>query len=1212
MTIDATVIAVRNRLPGRDASSWVEQVRDLGQRLARNVLEVRFGSAPEGELTAAALIECGMTDEVATALVPQMDPREGFRRLWGHLENVRAAGLALGAPDIVDALPKPDDEPVAHRERLGVLAPLFHDTFLTLDELRTAEPRIDLLFEEGMLGLRAFEAVNEVVGRLEAEGWFLAAVESDSERVLLNSGIGVLVVATDRSTEATLQRTLDAVIALGMPLVDRILEAGARPVAVARGAWSDGELLWALDGTPIPAGASLGSAIEAPPPLLAEHIKSLVGQIHGRSLGLGVPKWALCDSCGSPRAEAARLEVDRGVSTFALQEPAGAFSSVDGASHLALSGRKGQKSSVVACVLRCADCFATRPFPGEEPLQAHSLPARMAGERLPRGLKACLAAMTGQNDPLPEQPVPDGIDEWMRTQKFGATTQFSDVRLTWREAFRLPDALADLGRSMPADNPKAWRDAASRLGRNKERVLAWELRDLGNPALQAQRIVVIAIDPEHAAAMAERWFGPVEDWVQVTYGTCWRGKLLGTAGRTELVLIQDFLGELGPFLGGEADYEFLTGLVRQAAIAIYAGDGRLDWDDDGIQWAYDEGRLAAVVAPAEQLALATRPDEQVGWIDARDPDADAQLFAAVEKRVDPSIKALLKRMRETIAALERELPGPQMADFLRSDELRTLAVHAELSDQPEGWFYLLDGILETLAHEGIGSRGERKVRASVAARLLAEIGLEAEVAESWWHLIEFYERMGVGKQMVQWIQPVLREHPDPILMHRIQEIGRRAPHLLAVFDELRELRVEVNRGRKVSARRAVLEFWRGAATPWLWRDGPSSLPDLLSLAPSSLRGQSTVFIGGPSLRSGVRLATLYTGFSAVGAEEVPEPGASTPAIVLQPKKVDLLRLEQRDTAGHVTVMVDVHDPTQWQGALKAGCAVVPLTPELSVPTPPDTVMARRLPPMDAVDLRDLTSLMHTIRIEPGEHVIEPGLPVGACAWIRSGGVVVDSETLLSTNALLAADALFFGGPYTHEVVAIEPVELDLLSISAFRVLERGRPNAVTALEYAAARSMITFLGAGSLEAGWRARRDRPEPFAGDWALYWPYVQRNGWLGVEPQHVLKAFPEARCEVLSQGVLYEPGAEPEHLWLILDGTMIVDDGKRQVEQGPGSYVGRTGLRNPDVPWAERASALKPVTLLRLAADGQGLWHVPGRPFRMALVRTLTERWNATPRG
>ena len=1209
MSVDALVIAARNRLPGQDPAGWASEIHSLGQSFARTVMSVRMGNDESGSLSRDDLTWAGMADELAEALIPDLPPDASYFELYGRMERMREAMLAVAAPDIVAALPEADVGPPMHVAELGMLLPMFAGEFMATSELRDMFGDVEQELEDAMNALcvkvtpaPAERIEKTALDELESAGW-QRVLQLGPILLLANPNYGVMVMAAQEAKPQQVQRTLDHVVELGTPLIQAAIDQGGHPVFVAQpGPRRRG---WLLDGELQPSDRPLSKCIPEPQGLVTGMIRSVVGQVHAGALGMRTPQWVRCHKCNSPRVEVIRLEVERGMSTVRVDPEKGEFPS-RGGSYLQLSGRKPGKRQVLTRCLRCPDCFTMRAFPGEDPLLPTSLPKRHAGEELPRGLNSWLAEATNTPRPLGDVRIPNGIEEWMTSHPDGATGQFSDLRLTWRSAFRLPDQLVDLGRSIPKGKSAvgAWRAAAGRLGRSQERLLAWELRDLGNPNDGVRRLVVIGIDPEFIAAAAEAWFGPVDEWSPVTHNTCWRGRMIGTKVPIELVLIQDFLGAPGPFSGGELDYEFLTQIVRHATAVVYAGDGLLEWDDEGIQWAADEGRLAAVVAPGAQLELATRPDD-VPWIDADQPTAEEELFSSIQRAVDPQTRVALKGIRDIISEIEKAVPPSEMADHLMTVHLRTLAVQAELSESHDAWLVLWDAIVDTLATEGRSSHMDRRIRASVAARRLAELGLPADVADGWWQLIEFYERTGIGKRMVQWLGPVLTTYPDPILLERLKEVSKRMPDLILRFKTIREMRGELAAGRNVQPKRHVLEFWWGCGAPVVWPVEPQSLPDLLSFAPSTIRNKCSVFVGGPSVRSAQRLAVLLTGLRASEDYSIPEPGNSVPTVVMEPNKVDLVRLEARSNAGHLTVVVQQDDPRKWANAMDGNVGIVALTPELSVKSPPIHVMARRLPHLPEGDLAEVCALMHTVEYEPGQVVIEKGSQLGGAAWVRRGKVVLYGGIEASSDAMIGGEVLFTGGTYPERVVATEPLVLDVLSKSALRHLIDAKRQAVTDLEFATARSMANLLGPGLIEPGWFTPRTlSPRDFGGDWGLYWPIVQRQGFQGVEASDVYTAFPEVRVQTLdAKGVVYEPNAEAKELMLVLDGKLLIDDGRTKTYLGPGRYAGILGMRKD--PGHERCMTAEETTVLYLGKDPQLVWGADHRAFRMAMINTLRDR-------
>ncbi len=1209
MKIDRLVAALRNRLPGQPAAVWMAEIRGLGQQIARVVVRLRVGVDLDGEVSAADLVWHGMDEALAAALVPEPAQEASFFEAYARLAGLREAARQVAAPDVLDALPEAEAAPPAHIEEMGEVLPVFAAEFLAVDEARELVPDFERALEGEMAALAERYGPPAPVRpevrlrkALEEAGW-VAGLVLGRILLLFQRDRGVVVLAARDAGPAEIQDLLDRIVHVATPLIQVAVERGGHPVYVLQPTPEGDAAL--LDGRLLPAEVDVARCIPEAQGMAAALVRSVVGLVQARTAGVELPAWAPCPHCGSPRAEVARFEVERGISTVAVHPSEGPFQTGSGR-WLRVVTRKASRSQVVGRVIRCPDCLVFRPFPGDEPLPAGAIPRRMAGEALPRGIDSYLGQLCGVQRPLADEPVPDAVDEWAAAAGVG-TAQYPDLRLVLRTAFRLPDQLADLARTN--SEIVQWRAAAERLGRDRGTLLAWELRDLGTVDDGVRRVVVLAMEPEHAAQAAEAWFGPVEDWIPVTASTCWRGRILGARVPLEIVIIQDFLGAPGAFDGGELDYEFLTGIVQRAQAVVYVGDGREAWDDEGIQWAADEGRLAAVVAPAAQLARAARPDG-VAWIDAGGEGVERAVIDAVNARVDPQTRLALKAVRDVIDELERALPRREMADHLLDVSLRTLAVQAELSGSPDRWFVLWDAILDRLATEGRAHELEHKVRASQAAKRLADLGLPGEVADSWWQVVDFYERTGVGRRLVRWIAPALRTYPDPILVERIRAVALRMPDLVARYRALRELRARLADGAAVDPKPAVLEFWWGCGAPWVWAGERPSLPDLLSFAPSALRDKSTVFIGGPSLRSAQRLAVLLSGLHAVEEPGVPNPGSALPAVVVEPAKVDLVRLQIRDAAGHFTAILHAADPRRWEGCIPRPVGIVPLTPELSAKSPPVHVMARRLPMLDEAQLAEVCALMHTVQYAAGEVVVAPG-PVGGAAWIRSGSVRMYGR-LAGTDALLAGELLFDESAAAEPIVAEDDLVLDVISRSAVRCLAEAGRDAIVAIEHAIAATLARLLGPGAIEPAWFTPRVlKPRAFNGDWKLFWPLVQRAGLYDVDPTDVHKLFPEARAMTLdAMGVIYEPHVEATELMLILDGTVVVDDGHGKAELGPGRLVGTLGMLED--PGHERCMTRTEATLLYLGDAPGRIWETRRRGFRNAMIATLRDRLVAAATG
>ena len=82
MTVDALVIAARNRLPGQDPAGWASEIHALGQAFARTVLAVRMGNDETGDLTREDLVWAGMAEELAEALIPDLPQDAQYIELY--------------------------------------------------------------------------------------------------------------------------------------------------------------------------------------------------------------------------------------------------------------------------------------------------------------------------------------------------------------------------------------------------------------------------------------------------------------------------------------------------------------------------------------------------------------------------------------------------------------------------------------------------------------------------------------------------------------------------------------------------------------------------------------------------------------------------------------------------------------------------------------------------------------------------------------------------------------------------------------------------------------------------------------------------------------------------------------------------------------------------------------------------------------------------
>lgn len=1200
MKVDGFVIAARNRLPGNDLARWVVEIRGLGIDLARELLQANGVRPPDELKSAKDLVEVGLSPEVAHSLAPNLYPERGYADLWRRMEHIRSAALRL-PPETFDKLPNMGMFGPNHGEQLGPLRDvLFGERFVTLDEGNAQFPHLEDMLQHAMVDLCLTNAMDDAINGLKKSGWVEMMDTGLSERLLLNNARGVLVMCTQKSGRRSLQDTLDIVGDLGAPILDVVTKRGGHPVTVAYLETQQGHVCWNVDGKTQRPETQLYKCVHKPPDKAVGMVKSFIGQLHAAVDGVPIPKWIQCPNCGSPRVDAARLEMEWGRTHFVTDLGEGEFASAHHR-YLRVKSRQNDRSSVLLRILLCPDCKTMRAFPGERKIPASSLPKRMAWQDPPDGVLKLLALQTSDREPLPRVQIPPGIDRWLADKDAGAPAQFSDIRLVYRSAFRLPDTLIDMSRNL-GNAKTGWRDAIGRVGRGKSTVLSWELKD-ADPNARAHQIVVLGIDPEHAKATAEAWFGPVDSWDPVTRKTCWRGALVGTQGAVELVVIQDFLGAPGPFAGDGSDFKILDGVLARASVVVYAGDGNTAWDDEGIEWAADEGKFAAMVAPKRQLRLVDA-GRDFTLIDAADKDAITQLYKIIDRTVDPETLLAIKKLRKVMALVEKDVPRAEMDAYFYSSDLRKRAVEAYIRDTPEVWLDLLDGVLAALEVEG-GAEHHSGLRPSMSAKKLQDLQLPQISIDGFWNVLEFNERTGFGASITRWLQPILFEAPNRLHLARIRAVCGRMADMADRYQRLHELGDEAARGRAIIAREPVLTFWWGVSAPAFWPSTPMNLPGLVAQAPSSIRGKPVIFVGGGKHFAGIRLAQLITGASAPIVNEVPLPSLGVPVIVLEPKDANLRRLEQRAKAGNLTVMVTQHTASTWEGSLPEQYAgIVDLTEAMKARPPDESQVGGYLPSLDPRDRVELASIMHTLRYEAGDTIVEKGQTTGSLAWIRSGFVAVDGDMPLGPGGLLGAETISHRGTSTHEVIATRSVELDVLSHAALDAVRDAQHPSVGALEYACARQLALSVAQIGAPDGHTGSVVPPEKLVADWKLLWPLVQRHGFTRVVADDVAKMFPEGWAGGFQSGeVVAAPGGNCPNM-LVLDGRFLTEDRRGQHKVGCGRFVGGMGLAEAS---SMRCTALEPTKVLVLSdTDVRRIWSEPYREYRQALIKSLHERW------
>lgn len=74
--------------------------------------------------------------------------------------------------------------------------------------------------------------------------------------------------------------------------------------------------------------------------------------------------------------------------------------------------------------------------------------------------------------------------------------------------------------------------------------------------------------------------------------------------------------------------------------------------------------------------------------------------------------------------------------------------------------------------------------------------------------------------------------------------------------------------------------------------------------------------------------------------------------------------------------------------------------------------------------------------------------------------------------------------------------------------------------------------------------------------------------------------AEAEVPAGQVLIEPGREGSGLFVIEEGSVLVEKGNKTIELGPGEFVGELALLVPDAARSARVQAKTPVRFLAIS--------------------------------
>ena len=1192
MPLDDLVMSVRNQLPGQSPRAWSEQATELGQLIARTLIDHELGTWLERPVRPQDLIYCGIEPVVADALL-QPAGVGTYLHAWRHLEEVRGAGLHLGSAELHDRFTA-DPAPVAHVEDLGALRELlFARRFATLEQAEAQLPTTPQLLEATMRHLYQTGVRTRTLQQMQLDGWTLLEVDDADETLLVHRKMGIVVLTSGE--ESTLDRTLAQLAELAGPALPEAIRRGATPLIALKQRWSDHGYHWEVDGTLLAPYAELASALGTPRADTLEWVSAVVDRVLAAVQGTKLPPWAACPVCGAERVEVGRLERVVGLVTL-CRHPDGPFQLDDG-TPIGVARRQETRRLRVGRLLTCRDCGSCRPFP-EETLGALVVPDGMTETPLPHGMAGLLAYAAQRS--LAPRSLPPTLQARLHEMPPQGLLQTRDVQLVYQGAVRLPDRLGTLAHVDP-DKLDPWRDVVDRVRCSEPEVLVWELA--APESMHTRKVLALGLEVGETMAFLERVLGPVTGWRPLTERTAWEGTL-AAAPHLEVLVVRDVLGAPGPFEGDSADLEVLEELLRASHAVVWVGSATAGWDAEGLEWAEEEGKLVAIVGTAEQQAsLPDRPGLAKRDLDA--PDATDAVAQGIIDRLDPDARQWTVQLRRAVQQLAELLPASDAEADYRTERHTELALRALMTDDPDHWLDLW-GMLQLTMSEETGVVADSPLRPSLAARKLAEQGwLPRAMIEGLWKLLEYEERRpGFAPAMFHWLQPVLREYPEPIAMARLRVVGERTPTLGHDYIHLVGLQNRLELGERPALGKALCKLWWALAAPSYWPATTLPLAGPLATCGAGIKGHRVVLIGTPELEAGLRLARMVAGLYAPVGDHVPEPSWEVPAIVVEPRRPDLVRLEQRARAGNLTVVVISQSVVGWAGALPpellVGIDLDPIT--TATPPPGEEVVARYLPDAAPDARAELSALMHTVTFRAGEALFLRGQRIGGGLWVRSGEIEVDGQRC-GPGTSLGFLAMSGRGRACRSAVAATDVVVDVVSREALITLKLAGSRAVQVVEHATVGEAVALFQPHHLPAA--GRGSSPAPVGEEWALRWLGVAGSPLERIEAAQVAERFPGVWTgRIPAGGVLYEPGEPSRGLYLVLEGELQALQANHAAVYGPGQVAGGLGLVSAAHP--ERCAATADTLVAVFPKDlAREEWRRSHSLLREAVVRTLALR-------
>jgi len=1189
--LDSLVLSLRNQFPGSSPLEWSAAAHQLGQHVARYVVHQEIETWLDRPVRPQDLVYCGLSPSDADGLL-QPPQRGTYVDAWRHLEEVYLTAKHVLRPEL-DAQLHAEPAELPEGVDLGALQTLlFGPTFTTLEQATARLPTAGQLLEAHMRHLYDLQVRVLALQRMQEEGWTLLEVDEADETLLVRRNMGIIVFSTGE--EATMPHTLAQLAALAGPSLQEAIARGATPLLALRQRWSAQGPCWEVDGAPQPPYAELAACLGQPDPKTLPWVSAVVDQVLAAVKGVAMPPWAACPQCASERVEIGRLERIPGMATLARSDQHG-FPLGDGG-HAQVIKRQPDKPIRVARVLLCRDCGGCRPFP-EESLAALSVPRRMAGVSIPNGLAALLSYVAGR--PLADDPLPSSLDHALRQMDPQGALQTRDVQLVYQAAVHLPEGLERLAQAT-ASGLDGWREAVDRVRAGEPRVLAWELKS--QESARTRKILALGLDVPSTMAFLQQVLGPVEQWSPLTEHTAWSGELLA-AHELEVIVVHDVLGAPGPFAGDSTDLEILEGLLRSAHAVIWVGS-ETAWDDEGLTWAEEEGKLVALVGTEEQrAALPDRPG--LAKLDLHAPDAFDQVARGITDRLDPEARQKAVALRDAVRTLQELMPPREVDEAFLTSRHTELALAALLTDDPAIWLDLLDEVFHTLVLEA-GDMPSTPLRPALAARHLGELGiLPIAMVNGLWELLEYEERApGFASSLFHWLQPVLRPTPEPLTLARMKAIATRLPSLGHHVIHLMGLRNRLEQGEHPAIGRAVAELWWGVAAPTFSPAVARPLAGPLAEA-AHVRGHRVVVIGTPDLSAGLRAARMVAGLYAPVQAELPDPNWDVPCIVVEPTAPSLVQLEQRARGGQLTVIITSTSATAWASALPPELLTgLDLTPGGSGdPPPPEAMIRAMMPHAPAEGIAELSSLMHTEQRPAGTIVVRPQDRLGGALWLRQGELLVDDRPH-PPGAPLGLVRLFTGSRSGHTFHTTSDAIIDVLSREALDALQVAGSSIVPELERLAADEAVRRLLPAVVEAS-TAKGRKPEPAAPTWEAWWPPTPAPPFDRIPSHLVEERFPGAWVGTMAAGtVLYAPGEPSRALYLVLEGELQLLQPARAAVYGPGHVAGSLGFLSAGHP--ERCTAsVDTVVMVWPTPLAQAQWADPASGLRRLVLHTLSSR-------